>query len=177
MTEQRDALLGDRVTFGLQMLLGRRLATVHYGLLQKGDDPSSCATSTAHFIGGEVVLGDEKGNQICLSWEHGAGWPDPFSVRARPESAFHHGSLNEVDAAGFALWREKVGTVLKRVDVLSSNETPHVLRLHFEKGVVVLGDGEELRMVGGDDLVIKDALGPEEKKLLKPVWTKTAPTG
>lgn len=171
---QRDALLGDRVTFGLNVLLGRRVSHVHYGLLKKGDDAANCAESASHFIGGEVVLADERGSHICLSWEHGAGWPDPFSIRARPESAFHHASLNEVDGSGFLLWRDKVGTVLKRVDVLASNETPHVIRLHFEKGSVVLGDGEEDRMIGGDDLVIKASLGAEEKKLLKPVWTRTA---
>lgn len=171
---QREALLGDRVTSALKMLLGRRVVTVHYGLLKKGDDASACVETTSHFIGGEVVLSDEKGTHICLSWEHGAGWPDPFSVRARPESAFHAESLNEIDASGFAVWREKVGTVLKRVDVLASNETPHVIRLHFSTGSVVLGDGDEFRMVGGDDLVIKDALGSEEKKGLKPVWTRAA---
>lgn len=171
---QRDALLSDRVTFGLDMLLGRRTTTVHYGLLRRGDDVLSCVETTAHFIGGEVVLCNDRGTHLCISWEHGAGWPDPFSVRVRPESAFHPGTLKEVKASGFALWREKVGTVLHRVDVLASNETPHVVRLHFSTGTLVIGDGTEFRLIGGDDLVIKDALSAEERRALKPVWTRAA---
>jgi hypothetical protein len=97
----------------------------------------------------------ESGHTQYISWDENAGWSDHFSIQCSSSSCFCQGSLSDYDVSTLHPWSAYVGQRLKAWRVLGSNGTPHIIEMLWEPDLVILfGDGYELEIGDGDDLVV-----------------------
>jgi hypothetical protein len=160
--------LEDRVIEALRPAVGRALSAVDYcvmnveGSLEMLEEdisrPDFCT-------GGAIKLTFDGRYSIWANWQEGAGWLD-ITLSISTESLFYEEWLVNYDAGDLDLWRPLVGSPLVRFDVLSrvgsdgpaklitpsgtftisQSGPPHAVRLVFETGSALVGNG-----IGGLD--------------------------
>jgi hypothetical protein len=151
--------LFTRVTSRLAALVGDRLLGMTYWCLSGEATPDSIR-SPGCYLGGEVELRFSSAGSIFITWDENAGWEDHFSVQVSGGTTFQPGCLTPFDASATPQWQSHVGSMLVSCCVLGSEETPHIISFHFERGEVLVGDGYGPSGSGdGDDVLVRTTTG------------------
>lgn len=150
---QLNTLFHERVTGVLYQALGHPLHTVTYRPLQY-ELSEADLVSKQLYIGGELALDFGLPRDIIFTWDENAGWNDHFSLFIGISSSFIENSLEEWLASATPLWAHFIGEKLLSWQVFGDNETPHIAKLIFLRGAILIGDGYNDRFGDGDDLLI-----------------------
>lgn len=144
----------DALGAALRPALGRPLLRAVYWCLH-GETDGTDLDSADFYLGGEVELHFSDTKPIVLTWAENAGWEDHFSLQVRLSSAFKPDTLTAFDASSLSIWKPVCGSVLNEISVLGWEQTPHVARLDFSSGCVLVGTSYQTKFGGGDDVLIQ----------------------
>jgi hypothetical protein len=148
--------LEARVLKALRPALGQRLAAVRYWCL-RGEATLVEALARKFYHGGYVELAFDEGPAIMVSWDENAGWSDHFSVQviSAERVDFLHEYYEEFDVSASPVWQAYRGAPLTAAAVCGWRGVPHVVRLCFPAGEVMIGDGCQDAFGDGDDVLIR----------------------
>ena len=147
MSSRPESRADARTEFAAALtgIVGLRLLDVCYHVLRR--TPAQCSIDELSIE--EVELRFATGRVVFVTWGQGRGWPGDCSMVASTHTrGAHADSYLEVAATDEPLWSAHVGQLLCAVEVLGSNRTPHVVRLVFASGAVLVGSGSEDRTYG-----------------------------
>ena len=113
-------------------------------------------SSSDFYFAGEVELEFAGAPSLFLTWAENAGWNDHFSLQVRKTTAFVPGAVRPFDAASMEMWQRHLQARVVSMAIVGWDETPHVLRIDFETGSVLVGTGCRDEFGEGDDMLSRE---------------------
>ena len=152
-TSEWEVRLRWHISNALDAALGHRLKRITIWPL-RGEWPEEPFVPPC-YIGGEISLLFEGGLALYLSWEEKAGWDDHFSIQCRRSSNWLPDALSQRDVSSKVPWERYADAVLEGWRIWGSNDTPHVVEMRCASGSLFVGDGYQLEIGDGDDVIIE----------------------